>query len=403
MIVVTGLGAVSAAGVGRGPLAEAVARGEPRTVAIDLSQGIHGEGAARTAALIDQREVARLIPPLAARRMSAPSRYAIVAARTALQDAGVEIGGFPDPDFAVVASTALGPSSFTQRLVDQILDEGPAMASPALFSECVANAPAAQVALACRARGPNLTIAQSEAGPLRAVARGAAEVLGGRARLALAGSVDEMIPLVHAILDRFRSLARPAPGRPERARPFDRGRDGFLAAEGATFLVLETEESALGRDARPLARLRGGWSAFDPSAPASGWGRGAEALARALGRGLERCGLTPPEVDLIVSGASGSIAGDRLEADVLRRVWDGPSLPPVVAPKATTGEYGAFLGAALLAAAGAPVGPTAGFEEIDPELRIVPHAGGGLGDVRHVLVTTLAAGGAASWLVLERP
>jgi len=333
-----------------------------------------------------------------ARRMSAPSRFAVIAARDALRDARMPDPQEPDPGMAVVMSTALGPSSFSQRLIDQILDEGPSAASPALFSECVPNAPAAQAALACRAQGPNITIAQSEAGPLRAVARGAAEVAHGRARVALAGCVDEMTPLVHSILDRFRALARPAQDLPERPRPFDARRDGFLAAEGATLLVLEDEEGARRRGARPMVRLAGAWSAFDPTAKPCEWGRGVQTLAGALERGLTQRGVSPAGIDLIVSGASGSVAGDRLEAAVLRRVWRENPLPVILAPKAVTGEYGAFIAAAILAAGGVPV--RWGFEQMDPELGIAPGRGA-RGKPGRVLVTTLAAGGAASWLLLE--
>src|SRR5947199_190102 len=84
--------------------------------------------------------------------------------------------------------------------------------------------------------------------------------------------------------------------------------------------------------------------------------------------------------------------------------WGGrAALPPIAAPKAVTGEYGGgLLGAAVLAAAGSPLGPTPGFAEPDPELGIVPHDGSPLPPPATVLVTSLAAGRAASWLVLGK-
>jgi 3-oxoacyl-[acyl-carrier-protein] synthase II len=213
-----------------------------------------------------------------------------------------------------------------------------------------------------------------------------------------------MTPLLHALLDRFGALAEPGADGAEVARPFDRRRDGFLAAEGATVVYLETEESAAARGARPLARVLAWGSAFDPTAPRTGWGTGAERLARSLVRSLERAGISIGDVDRIVSGASGSKDGDRLEAGLLHAAWDGRPLPPVLAPKAVVGEYGGgFLGAAVLAAAGAPFGPTPGFAEPDPALGIVPHDGSPLAAPQTVLVTSLAAGGAAAWLVLGAP
>ncbi|HEV7514981.1 MAG TPA: ketosynthase chain-length factor, partial [Thermoanaerobaculia bacterium] len=118
---------------------------------------------------------------------------------------------------------------------------------------------------------------------------------------------------------------------------------------------------------------------------------------------LARAGLEPGDIDLVVSGASGSRTGDRLEALTLRAAWGERPLPPIVVPKAVTGEYGGgFLAAAVLAAGGAPFGPTPGFAEADPELGIVPHAGGPLPAPARVLVSTVAAGGAAAWLVFGR-
>jgi len=109
-------------------------------------------------------------------------------------------------------------------------------------------------------------------------------------------------------------------------------------------------------------------------------------------------GSAPEEIDLVVSGASGAVRGDRLEAQVLRRVF-GPRLPPVVAPKGTLGEYGGgFLGAAVLAARGNARWAHPWFEERDSELGIAPVAD--LGNPRRVLVSSLGAGGSAAWLLL---
>jgi len=398
-ILLTGVGTLGGYGVGADRLAEALAAGRAVTREVDRSACYHLAGSARRAGLLPPGQLGSLISPGEARRMSQPSKLAVAAARMALRCAGLP--GTEEEETAVVVSTAFGPSSTTEALVKQIFCEGPESASPSLFMESVANAPAAQIAIAARARGPSLTVCQREAGPLMAVARAAREISSGRARSALAGAVDEMTPLLHALLDRFGALARPGPDGEEAGRPFDRRRNGFLAGEGATLVVLESEEGLRQRGGRALARVLGWGSAFDATAPVTGWGRGAAPLARGLVRSLGRAGLEPRDMALIVSGASGSRDGDRLEALVLREAWGETPLPPIVAPKSTTGEYGGgLLGAAVLAAAGSPFGPTAGFTEMDPELGIVPHAGSPLAPPETVLVTSLAAGGAAAWLVL---
>jgi 3-oxoacyl-[acyl-carrier-protein] synthase II len=169
-------------------------------------------------------------------------------------------------------------------------------------------------------------------------------------------------------------------------------------------LVLEAEHQARVRGARVRARVRGFGSAFDPTAPRVGWGHGHQMLAQSLHGTLDRVSLQPRDVGRVVSGASGSVAGDRLEALTLRAAWNGTPLPPIVAPKGVSGQFGGgFLASAVLAAGDAGFGPTGGFSEPDPDLGLRPHEGGPLAPARLTLVTSLASGGTASWLILERP
>jgi 3-oxoacyl-[acyl-carrier-protein] synthase II len=401
--VVTGLGTIGPCGHGREALAAALAVGKPAVAEVDRGAGLHREGGARLAALVGKRDLSRWIAPAAARRMSFPSKLAVAAARMALAEAGIgatEAGG---PRVGVYLSTTFGSGLFTELLLRQVLLEGAETAQPFYFSECVANAPAAQLAIAVGARGPNVMLTQRESGPLLAVARGAQAVREGRVDRAFAGAVEEVTPLLHALLDRFGALARQEGARTEMPRPFDRRRDGFLAGEGATILVLEREDAARARGARALARI--GWSgaAFDATAGVSDWGEGQAPLAAALRAGLGEVPGGAAGIGAVVSGASGARRGDRIEARVLRAAWGGAALPPLLVPKAVTGEYGGgILAPGLLALEGAPFGPTPEFVEPDPEADVTPHRGEALQTPSRILLTGLASGGGAAWLVLER-
>ncbi len=404
-VVITGLGTVGAAGCGREALAGQLLESRVRLSEVDRSSGLHasdkrGSGS-RMASLVELPNFLPWLSPRAARRMSRPSKLAVVAAKLALEDASLTAEEMDRENAAVGLATSFGPTEFSERIVKTILREGPEATSPALFTESVANAPAAQVALTLQAQGPNIMVTQREAGPLIALASVAREVASGRSQVGLAGGVDEAPMILHAVLDRFGALATPDCDGRERARPFDRDRDGFLLSEGASVVVLESEERARARGARPLARLRLSVAGFDPDAPVACWSRSPEILARRLGESLEREGILG-DIDRIVSGAAGSRYGDRLEGLVLRSVWGDADLPPILAPKGVAGEYGgSHLGAAVLAAAGKPFGPTAGFSTPDPEIGIVPHDGRGLAPPKMVLASVLAAGGAAAWIVLE--
>ncbi len=327
-VLLTGLGTVGAQGSGAESLRQLLASSEPpsRLLSdIDRAAGYHLEAGARKAFLVDPARVREWLSPAEARRMSPPSKLAVAAARMALRDAG--LGDAPAEERAgVVVATAFGPSSYSEGLLRQILLDGPESASPFLFTESVANAPAAQIAIAAQARGPSVTVCQREAGALLAVGQAAADVAAGRAPRLLAGAVDEMTPLLHSLLDRFGSLCaqrraghggRPSLRPPPRRVPGRRGGDGPGAGDG--------RGGARARRAggRPRARL--GRARFDPTAPPAGWGTGHEAWPASLRRTLDRAGIPLERIDRIVSGASGSRGGDRLEARTLRGVWERPA------------------------------------------------------------------------------
>jgi len=401
-VVITGLGVVSAQGLGREALAAALAAGVPTSAEVDRSAGFHLRGGARTAAMVGPVDLGTWLPAAAARRMGRPSRFAVAAARMAIADAGIDLPASHPSLTAVAMATTFGASSSTETLLKEIRDEGPEAASPFQFTECVANAPTAQVALSLRARGANFTLMQGEAGPLLAVARAAREVSSGRAETALAGAVDEVTPLLHAILGRFGALAQPDRAGVERSRPLAAGRNGYTLGEGAAVLVLEPEGVARARGARILARIGGSAGANDPSAPAGGWGSGGAGLAAALSRFLTTMGGA--RIDRIVSGASGSRRGDLLEGSVLKTGFDRGTLPPVHTPKGIVGEHGGgLLAAAVLAAAGCPIARPPACDEIDPEIGFLAHADRLPEPPRRTLVTALASGGPAAWLLLERP
>lgn len=419
-VVVTGLGAVGPWGAGRETLAGALAVGTARLVPLPppgilaLQRGLTLHPDAAWAGQVTAESVAPWLPAAAARRMSRPSRLAVAAARMALADANLVdaagawtgVAAATVESTAVVLATAYGPSSVTEELEEQILLQGPVAASPALFAESVANAPAAQVARLTGVRGANLTVTAREAGPLLAVRSAVGELEAGRSAVALAGGVDEITPLLQAVFDRFGALAHgSAPGEPPVARPFDRRRRGFVTGEGSAIVVLETGVSAESRGAPALARVTCCGGAFDAGAPRHGWGTGFRTLSGALRRGLGRAGLAPTDLDLVVAGAVGSVAGDRLTALTLREAWREAPLPPVVAPKAVTGELGGgLLAAGVLAIQRSVFGPPGGFREPDPELGVTPWMGGAFGRApRRALLLELAPGGTAAWVVLEAP
>lgn len=403
-VVITGLGCLGAFGTGFAALARTLAAGKALATDIDRSAGYHRKNSSQKVAQCrtDAGVALDITPWLTdddGRRMSDLSQYAVTCARMALQHAG--LAELPAERTSVTIATAFGPGGFTERLALQVLQRGGKFASPFLFTDCVANAAAGQIAIAVGARGANITICQREAGPLLALGQAAHDVSLGRADVCLVGAIDELKPLSHAILDRFRAVARPLAHdggiAAELPRPFDLRRNGYLAGEGGAVLVLEREDHARARRATILARVGTGVRAFDPTASRVGHGTGSATFAESMRLGF---GGQLDSVDTVVSAASGARRGDALEAELLRLVL--PNVARVLTPKAVTGEFGGgTLAAAMLAMSGADFALPEGCANPDPTIDIPMHAG----PVRskRMLCSAHGAGGVSCWIMLEQP
>lgn len=129
------------------------------------------------------------------------------------------------------------------------------------------------------------------------------------------------------------------------SRPFDAGRDGFVGTGGAAVLILESAESASSRGARPLAKLLGWAQASDGYHPAKPQPEG-EGLARALSGALRSAGVDAGEIDYINAHATSTPAGDRAEANAIRKVFGDQGQVKVSSTKGLTG-HGLSLAGAL--------------------------------------------------------
>lgn len=321
------------------------------------------------------------LAPLVARRLDRPARLLAVAAREALAASGME----PELDrerCGIVAGTWNAGTDALVEVLKTVFLGSPDEAPPAQFPSTVANAPASQVGILEKLGGPNLTFFEKQAGGVRAAIEGARLVANGRADAVLACAVDEAQWLNAEGFNRLRTLR-------------SAGRNGMVLGEGATALVL-----AFTPGPAPLAGIAG-WGAA--SAPASPHLYPADpgALETACRQALDRSGLHPQDVDLLVSAHNGLEAVERLEAGAYRAIFPARR-PAALAVTDRLGEGaiggGIRLLASILAMIGACApawGPPAHLaREGLPALRSRP---------RTALVTAVAAGGSALALVVTAP
>ncbi len=393
-VAITGIGIVAPGAVGTEPFRAMLDAG---TTAIQPIDRFDTEGlAAHTAALVRDFKARDFIPAMKMRRMNTLSRYAVAAARMAINDAATQ----PAVDSGVAIGTAFGPVQTSVDYMQEYVSRGPALAPPQLFAESVANAPGSHIAIEFDLRGFNITMTQRESSVLAAAMYGCGQIVKGTVPSAIIGGVEEVNEMVFSVLDRLGTLCHADGGLTERMRPFDRRRNGMAIGEGSAMFVAEGRPSR-----KPYGWLSGFGIARDTTATISDWGTGHEQVAAAMRSAIDDAELQLSDIDAIYASANGTKRGDVLEMRAIENAF-GDACPPVVATKGYFGEYaagGGFqLAAALLAMREQKLHASLGFEEADPEMHFTPVSETRGATLRHILVNSLSAGGGVVCAVVSR-
>lgn len=237
-IVITGLAAISAAGVGIEPLREALRRGESMLQPVPLE--VLGEGG-HLWGRAEAFRAADFISPLKARKFDRSSLFAVVAAGMALKDAGIASGSLDPARIGIVLGCGFGGITNAEEFLRGYFNAGIEGLVPMLFPNVVPNAPASNASIEHGLQGPNLTTIQRFCSAESAFLMARRFLEEGRADLILTGGVDEVTALMlkgFAALGQMRGLGA-----------------GF--GEGAGILVLERGAHARSRKARILAGVGG--------------------------------------------------------------------------------------------------------------------------------------------------
>ncbi|MBJ93429.1 MAG: hypothetical protein CMP23_03040 [Rickettsiales bacterium] len=313
-LLLSGLGALTWEGAGL----DAVSRALAGTAApFAREEPIDGLG-------VEVGRIGRIKDPDSARsykrwgQLDTYSRYGFVAARMALEDAGLE-GAQEDRDrIGVLLGTSFGCMEENQRFDRyEIVDGTVKGASPLVFKGTVDNAPAGWIAVAWKLRGPNATFVSGSGSSLEALWSAEGLLRRDRARALLVGGVERFSDL-HLLLADSKD-----------------GRHGGRLAEGAGIVVVEREDSLRSR----------GRSAQDAHAELVGVARCSGSLPAALPRALRQLGVSVAEVGLL------SVAMPSLEDLPEGLAEELAPRAKIVAEKEYLGEsHGAFGGLALSAA-----------------------------------------------------
>jgi|HubBroStandDraft_6_1064221.scaffolds.fasta_scaffold00020_122 3-oxoacyl-[acyl-carrier-protein] synthase II len=402
-VVVTGMGAVSPVGNSAAESWESLKAGRSGTALIT-----HFDASrlpVRIAGEVKGFDAAAIFGTKEARRGTPHVHFAMAAAREAAADAGLDIAA-ESTDVGVLIASGIGGLEVIEKTTRILDTEGARRVSPFAAAMALVDMAPGVVSIDLGARGPNMAVVSACASGADAIGQAANWIRNGDALAVLAGGTEAGITSTGiAMFAAARALSARNDDPEHASRPFDRDRDGFVAAEGSAVLVLEEREHALARGATIHAELLGyaaSADAYHITAPEPS-GDGA---IRCVRRALERAGVRPENIDYINAHGTGTPLNDLAETRAIKAVFgDAAYKVPISSTKSMTGH---MLGAAgafeamvtILALRDGFVPPTVNLENPDPEcdLDYVPNIGRAV-NARLVMTTSFGFGGHNACLV----
>lgn len=378
-IVVTGVGTVSPLGCGTEAVWARLLAGRSglSLLPAEVSDGVGSLIAGQVPSRAEDPEAG--YDPLVAiaakdlKKMDRFIEFALVAAKEALDQAGWQpISEAQRERTATIIASGVGGFGAIAEAVRTTDARGPRRLSPFTAPSFLANMAAGNVSIQYGFRGPLGAPITACAAGVQAIGDAARLIRSGEADIALCGGAEAAINRVS--LGSFavaRALSTGFNERPQEAsRPFNSDRDGFVMAEGAGLLVIETLEHALARGATPLAELVGYGTSADAYHLTAGPEDGSGAR-RAMTQALRQAGIDATQVQHINAHATSTQVGDKGELAAIRAVFGDASSVAITSTKSSTGH---LLGAAggieaiftVLALRDQVVPPTLNLHHPDP-------------------------------------
>jgi 3-oxoacyl-[acyl-carrier-protein] synthase II len=377
-VVVTGLGPITAIGVGKKAFWEGLTSSKSGVGPVTrFDPSLFN---ARSAAEINDWEPERFFPSQRLKRLDRYAQFAVGSAKLALEDSGLSFSPEdPQPRVGVSFGSALGGVSNAEKQHVSFVQGGPKSVHQTIALQVFGGSAHCNIAIEFGFRGVGTTNSNSCASGNVAIGEGYRYIRDGWADIIIAGGAEAPLsPLSFGAFAFIRTMSRCDPS--VACRPFDLNRDGFVMGEGATSLILEEYEHAKTRGAHIYGEVVGyslNNDAFHMTAPLPS----GDSCIRAMTDALRAARINPEQIDYINGHASSTQLNDSNECACVKKVFgDAARQIPVSGTKAF---YGHPLGASaaieaavcLLAMQHDFVPPTLNYQTPDPacDLDIVPN------------------------------
>jgi len=370
-VVITGMGVVSPLGHSVESFWNRLIRGESGISRIDTFDVSRHK--AKIAGIVRDFDAESLLGRKEARRMDRYCQFAMAAAEQALQDAGLSLEQVDQERMGVYVGSGVGgiQTLFEQEAVFR--ERGPERVSPTLVPMMISNMAAALISMKLGALGPSMSPVTACSIGNTAIGEAFRLIRAGGADIVFAGGAEAAVADVPLASFGNANALSTRNDEPSRAsRPFDGGRDGFVIAEGAGILVLESLTHALQRGAHIYAEVIGYGASSDAYHMVASHPEGRGAY-QAMKQAIQEAGIGLDQVDVISAHATSTQIGDRSETFAIKKLFGEQAYRiPITANKSMLGH---LLGASSAVEAIALVKtleqkripPTINQEQSDPE------------------------------------
>ncbi|MCD4824152.1 MAG: beta-ketoacyl-ACP synthase II [Phycisphaerae bacterium] len=264
---------------------------------------------------------ADIVPAKEAKRMDRFSQFAVQAGAEAVRDSGIDFSREVPERCAVLVGSGIGGLGTLETQHLRMIEKGPAKISPFTIPRLMINAASGHLSIMFGMKGPNFAIVTACASAAHSIGEAMRLIRDNAADVMLTGGSEAALTRIGlASFCSLKGLSTRNDDPLHASRPWDKGRDGFLLAEGAGCVVIEELEHAKARGARIYGELIGYGASADAyhiTAPAPDGSGAASAIARCLADGE----VSPEDVDYINAHGTSTNLGDIAETNAIKQVF----------------------------------------------------------------------------------
>ncbi len=405
-VVVTGLGAITPIGNSVEDFWNGIKAGKVGIDKITLMDATDYK--AKVAGEVKDFVAKEYMDAKAAKRMERFSQFAVVAAKEAIEDAGLDMEK-EDP-FMVGVSIGCGVGSLqtVEKAKETLMTKGPNRLAPLVVPMMITNMAAGNVSIQFGLKGKSINIVTACATGTHSIGEAFRSIQCGDADVMVAGGTEAAVCPVSvggfAALTALSTQEDPSVA----SRPFDKNRDGFVMGEGSGVVVLESLEHAKARGAKIYAELVGYGATSDAYHITSPAEDGAGAT-RCMENAMKDAGITPDKVDYINAHGTSTHHNDLFETRAIKQAFGDHAYNLKI--NSTKSMIGHLLGAAgavefitcVKTIEDGYVHQTVGLQETEEEMDLDYMKGSGVEmDVNYALSNSLGFGGHNATLIVKK-